>query len=107
MREVAEEAARRRVVFLGEQAEIVAEREQFLEVAAGIVGAADEGEVVDEPEAAGQEGAFVAGEALDEGLFGGALAVDEWAVGELALDRLDGAAHARVVWWEEAGERDQ
>jgi hypothetical protein len=47
------------------------------------------------------------GKSVDERLVVGAVAVDERAVGELALDCLDGAADARVLGWQEPGGPDQ
>ena len=65
LREVADLAPERRVVLLGEEAEVVAQAQQPLEEALGLVEAPGEGVVVDEPEAADQKGRFVAGESVD------------------------------------------
>ena len=58
LREVADQAAGRGVVLLGEQADVVAEGQQPLEQFHGLLVAAHERVVVGEPEAAGEEGAF-------------------------------------------------
>ena len=58
LREVADEPAELRVVLLGEQAELVPEREQALEHLPRLVELAEEDEVVDEPEGAEEERAL-------------------------------------------------
>src|SRR3954467_1099685 len=65
LREVAEEAARRGIVFLGEEAHIVGEAKQPLEQLAGFAGAPWQAEVVGEPEAAREEHAFAARQAVE------------------------------------------
>ena len=61
LREIADLALAARVVFLGEQPDIVGEREQPLEQALRIGVAAEHDVVVDQPEAAGKERAFALG----------------------------------------------
>ena len=58
LREVADEAPRHRVVLLGEEAEVVAQREQALEERPRVVDAADQVQAVGEPERAGEERAL-------------------------------------------------
>src|SRR5919204_1472941 len=107
LREVAELAAELRVVLLGEQAEVGAEREEPLEELPRLVEPALEREVVDEPEGARQEGSFAGRQAVDRHrLLVRLVALDEAVADELALDRRHRADHARVVGGEEADERD-
>src|SRR4051812_12715947 len=61
LREVADLALQARVPLLGEEAQVVAERQELLEELAGLVDPADHREVVRHPERAGQERALVAG----------------------------------------------
>ena len=65
LREVAEQPFRGRVVFLRDQAEVVAEREQPLEEPARLVAPPLHQERVDEPERAREEHAFAARETVD------------------------------------------
>src|SRR5262249_5691068 len=58
LREVAEEAARGRIVLLSEQAHVVGELEQPLEQLQRLAPAALQAEVVREPETAGEKHAF-------------------------------------------------
>ena len=62
--EVADKAAAIDVVFLREQAEVVAQLEQAGEEFAGVLDAADGFEGADHPEAAGEEDAFAGGKAV-------------------------------------------
>src|SRR5690606_20017830 len=62
LREVAHLAAGGRVPLLGEQPQVVAERQQPLEQLPGLLLPADGQQRVGHPEAAGEEGALVAGE---------------------------------------------
>ena len=77
LREVADQAFAIDVVFLGEQAEVVAQGEQALEEALRIFGAADGFEAADHPEAAGQKYAFAGRQAVVD--LGGVVAKDEAA----------------------------
>src|SRR5919198_102574 len=107
LREVAELAAELRVVLLGEEAEVGAEREELLEERPRLVEPALEREVVDEPEGARQEGALAGRQAVDRHrLLVRLVALDEAGADELALDCRHRADHARVVGREEADERD-
>ena len=65
LREVAELAAGDRVVFLGEQADVVAEVEQPLEQLARLVVPALQRQHLDEPERAGEEDALAGGQPVD------------------------------------------
>ncbi len=60
LREIAELAAGGRVVLFGEQAEVVADREQALEDRARFIPAAGERVIIGQPKGAKQEGAFAA-----------------------------------------------
>src|SRR5205823_2956334 len=65
LREVAELALERGVVFLGEEPEIVLQREQPLEDLPGLVLAVLQAEVVDEPEGACEEDALAGRQPVD------------------------------------------
>ena len=108
LREVPEEAAALGVVLLGDQAEVVPQREQPLEERDRLVLPALLSEHCGEPERAGEEHALAGREAVDVGvLLVGAVALDEAAAHELLLDRAYGADDALVLRRQEADERDQ
>src|SRR5262249_60005658 len=65
LREVAQLPPRLRIPLLTEQAEVVPERQQPVKERLGLVEAALEGEVVHEPEGAGEERALAGGQAVD------------------------------------------
>src|SRR4051794_12318494 len=94
LREVAHEAPRSRAVLLADETDIVAKLAQALEQGDGLLDAAHEGEVVDEPERAGQEDALAPRKAV--AAVAGAVAEHEAVIAQLALDGFDGAAHALV-----------
>jgi hypothetical protein len=105
LRKVAELPPGRGVVFFGEQADVVSEREQAREERSPFVEATREGVVGGEPEAAGEEGALSLGKPVDGvRVVGGRVAVDEAVAAELALDRRHGSAHALVARREKADE---
>ena len=105
MREVAELAMQPGVILLGEEPEVVADRQEALEQRFRVGEATHHRVVVDEPEAADQECGLVAGQAVDAGV--GRVAVDEAVAGQPALDRGDRRQHARIVGRQEAHVRDQ
>src|SRR4051794_25114465 len=86
LREVAQLPPRRRVVLLGEQAEIVRDAEQFLEQRARFVVSLEHQQRVDEPERARQEDAFAADEAVDGVLLLCLVPLDEAVAHQLALN---------------------
>jgi hypothetical protein len=92
------------VVFLGEQAEVVAQAEQTLEQRPSLVDATVERERADEPKGTGEELPFVARQPVVG--VGGRVARDEAVAAEFARNRVDGAADALVVAGEEPDERD-
>jgi hypothetical protein len=92
--EVADQAFAVDVVFLGEQAKVVAEGKETVEERAGVAFAADGFEGADHPETAGEESAFAGREAVLDYL--GVVAEDEAAVHQFALDGFDGASDAAV-----------
>ena len=93
LREVAEVLAGGGVHLLAVQAERAAEREQFVEQRFGLAGAAGAGEGLDEPERAGQESAFAAGEAVGAWR----VAVQQRATGaELTANGVDRADDRRL-----------
>lgn len=106
LRVVASEAAGVSVVFLGEETERGAEREEAIEESDGFVAAAEKGEAVDEPEGARKEGTLAGREAVDVGGSGGMIAADEAVGDEIALDGFDRADDAWIVDGEEADERE-
>ena len=108
LREVPDQAPGVDVVLLGEQAEVVAEREQPLEERLRLGEAALEHHHLDEPERARQERPLAGREPVDAGvLLVGAVPLDEPVAHEVPLDRRDRARDARVVDGEEADEGHQ
>src|SRR5205823_3673849 len=93
LRKVAQLLARGGIDFLGEQAERVGASQQIVEQPLALVEIAGHGERLRQPEAAGEERAFVAAQAV-----GGFIAIDEFLArrGELAPHCRDGAPHAGV-----------
>ena len=81
------------------------EPEQPLEQRVRVVVAAEQLETVDEPERAREEHAFAGRQSVDAVV--SAVAEYETVLDQLALDRLDGAAHARVRSGQKADERNQ
>src|SRR6478672_4273957 len=106
LREVPEQALLLRVVLLGEEADVVREADQPLEQHMRIVVPAEELVAVDEPERAGKKDAFANREPVDA-VIARSISEDKAVTQEVALDRCDRAAHARVACGEEADERDQ
>ncbi len=94
-----------RVVFLAQQADVVAQRQQPVEQAARILPALLQDIGVDQPEAAGEERALPRRQAVIRCL--GVVAHDESVDQQPLLDRLQGAAHARVIRRQEADARQQ
>src|SRR6185312_11407424 len=82
LREVAEHHPVDRVVLLGEEADVVAQREEPLEQALGLAPASGERERIGEPERAGQERAFASRQAVGRGML--AVAHHEPVANELA-----------------------
>jgi hypothetical protein len=58
LRKIAEKTLRYRVVFLGEETEVVSERKQAVEQFHGVRPSADQVEAVGEPKAAGKKNPF-------------------------------------------------
>src|SRR4051812_6953198 len=94
LRHIAELPLPDRVVFLREQADIIADRDEALEQSPGLLDPADQAETGDQPEAARQEWRFAAGEPVYVRL--GAVSQHKSPDQELAFDRVDRAAQARV-----------
>src|ERR1700730_7337594 len=103
--EVANQTLSASVVFLREQADVVAQADQPLKQALRVRAASDQEIGVGEPEATGKEGPPAG---RQPGL-GRDSVVSEHApaVQELSLEGLDSAMDARVVGWQEADLRDQ
>src|ERR1700722_13956354 len=68
LRKIAELALAARVVLLGEQSDIVAQGEQPLEHRRPLVVLAEQGQIVDEPEAAGEKRPLARRQAVDAGM---------------------------------------
>src|SRR5687768_11341858 len=100
LREVAQHATGDGIVLLRQQPNIVAEREQPLEQLARLGFSPHERVVVGQPEAAGQKRPFTRRQAIVG--FAGAVALDEAALDELALNRAYGADDAWVGRRQEA-----
>src|SRR5690348_13455070 len=95
LREVADQPAAADVVLLGEEADVVAQREQSLEELPRLVAAAGQREIVGEPERAGQKRPLARRESVE--LLGRRVVrvpPHEAVLDELALDRGDRAADA-------------
>src|SRR5215211_5470630 len=95
LREIADKPARTRIIFLAQEAEIVAEAEQPLEQLLRIVDAAEQHVGVREPKTAGEERALARRQAVVAA--GGVVTQDETIDHQVALDRLDGGANARIL----------
>src|SRR2546428_12857569 len=67
LRIVTDQTPRDGVVLLGEEPQVTAERQEPLEQGYRIVDPPDQGQVVDQPERAGKEGALCPGHAVDPG----------------------------------------
>jgi hypothetical protein len=94
LRKVAEHAAGQRIDLLREKADVVAAREQAVEEPPGFGVAALQHVIIDEPEAAGEEGAFARGEAVDGVL--GVIPQNEFILDQKPLlDGAEGSADAR------------
>src|SRR5258708_9086619 len=100
LREVALQALGPGLVLLGEQAEVVADGEQALEQLLGVGQPADRDVGVGQPEAAGEERAFARLQTVVDLM--GVVAPHEAVDQEVALDRLDRAAEAWIVWLPQA-----
>lgn len=107
LREVADLPAISRIVFLREQPEIVAQRQQAVEQTLGLLAASDGDVGVREPEAAGQEDAFTGFEPVigDFRVVAAYEAVDE----QVPFDRLDSPDISWIARRDEAdlGEQQQ
>jgi hypothetical protein len=84
-----------RVVALGEQSHVVADRQQALELPACLVVPAHHGERVRQPERAQQERAFSGRQAVHLGI--GGIPGHEAVAGQFPADRLDRSAHGGSV----------
>ena len=108
LREVPDLPPGRDVVLLGEEPQVVPEREQPLEELLGLLAAALQHHHLHEPERAGQERPLAGREAVHvRVLLVRAVPLDEPVLREVALDRGDGGRDARVVDREEADERQE
>ena len=93
----------RRRVFLGQQADIITERQQALEKISRFGDASLQNVVVREPEAAGEECTFARGEPVHA--FSGVISHHKPVNEEIFLDRVDGTDDTRVGGRQEADER--
>jgi len=86
-----------RVVLLAEHAYVVAQVQQPPEENIGLFGASDAVERVGQPEAAGEEGALLAGKPVRAAVSGGVVAQQEPVPAQLRLDGIDRADDPLVV----------
>src|SRR5581483_1589411 len=100
---IPQEPLRSRVVFLGEETEVVREPGETVEELDGLLVPAEQLVAVREPERARQEDTFAGRQPVDAAL--AAVAEDEAVLEKLALDRLDRAADTGIRGGEEADER--
>src|SRR6185312_6106658 len=105
LREIAELTSGPRVVLLGKQTDVVTKREQAVEHRARFRQAALQDEIVDQPEAAGEERALARRQPVRP--FSGVIAIDEPARDEPPLDRAHGSNDPRIVWRQEADDWQQ
>ena len=89
LREIPDQPPGDRGVFLGEQPEVLRQGQQAVEQPVRVVDSAEQREVVDEPEAAREEGAFAGRQAVV--VFGRVIAQHEAVVHQAVLDRGDRA----------------
>src|SRR5689334_22115050 len=94
-----------RVIFFREQPDIVAETYQPLEQLFCVVAAAEQQVGIREPETAGEKRAFAGRQSVLR--LAGVVAQHETVGEQLALDRLHGAAIARIIGLEESERREQ
>ena len=104
LREIAHQPLRLGVVFLRQQAHVVAQTQQPFVEPLGVFMTPKEVKIVREPERAGQEGALARRQAVRPRVR--AVALHEAVVHQVLLDGLDGAANARVGGRQEADQRD-
>src|SRR4051812_36079211 len=95
--EVPELPAGHRVVFLGEEPDVVAEIQEPLEELARLVQLALKGEDLRQPERAGNEDALAGREAIDVAVAPGDVALDEPVDRQLPPNRVDRGREAWVV----------
>ena len=100
LRKIAELAPVRRIVFLGQQPHVVAQRQQSLEEVARFLIPAEHCVIVRKPEAAGEERAFARREPV--GPRSGVVTHHQSVAQEAALDRRDRAVNPGVVRRQEA-----
>src|SRR5689334_5885673 len=105
LRKISDLAREARVEFLGEQSDIVAQRQQTLEELARLVDAPQQGIVVGQPKAAGEKGTFPGRQAVLD--LSGVVAHDKTVNEKALLDCLDGSDDARVGRWKEPDEREE
>ena len=96
LREIAGESARGRVVFFGQQANVVAHGQEAFKQLARLIHPADHGVRIGEPKTTGQKRAFP-GRQTVIGLFG-PVTLHESVDQKLALDRLNRSDIGRVAW---------
>src|SRR3954454_5142804 len=107
LREVAEQLAVGRLDLLGQEAEVVRVAGELVEERLCAVDLAGLRQARDEPERAEHEGALLADQAVGVDALLVAVAQDQPALREVAGDRVERRAHARVVGRQEADERHE
>src|SRR5215472_14423833 len=104
LRKISKLPAGDRVVLFSEQPKMIPDREQPLEQFLRFRHSPLEGVIVGQPEAAGQKGALVTGEAVESEFRG--ISSNEAAAQELLLNCAHGRCHAGIVGWQKADERN-
>ena len=93
-----------RVVFLRQQADVVAKREKAVEEFTGLVAAAKQDEVVDVPEAARKKCSFTRRQPILGRIR--VIAMDQSIDHQFTPDGLDGSTNARIIGRQETHQRD-
>ena len=105
LREVSDQPPPRRIILLGQETQWSAKIQEAFHELLCLVDTAAKGIVVGEPEAARQEGAFGAGEAIDIMLRG--ITQYKTVVEQRSFDGRYRALHARIICREKAHVRDE
>src|SRR5271155_3538979 len=105
LREIAEKAFPPWIVFLGEEAKVVAQGQQPLEQRDGVLMAANQREAVRQPKRANKESSLTARQPVTAGSC--RVAHDQAIDDQLSFNRLDRADDARILRWQKAELGDQ
>src|SRR5271165_866791 len=105
LRKVSEHPSRTRIVLFRQEAHIVAQRQQIFEKLSRLIPAPKQNKVVSVPEAAGQEHAFAASDAVN--CCARIVAADQAARRKLFPDGLDGRCDSWIAGRQEADQRHE